>query len=275
MLNQGNLALAQNQEDALVFQFPNMQTSADFSQEDLAEDTDGVHVSFPRVKIPSGGMLQFELPSEDSAKPEYVSSLVGVLLYHHAANGYWVGEPDDEDKSPLCSSVDGKTGIGDPGGLCVKCSLNKFGSGDDGKSKACKNMRHLYLLRSGEFMPLMLSLPPTSLRPFNEFMNSAFLYRNRASWGSVVEIGLRREERPTPHSVAEFRKLYDFSGQELAEVKAFVSNFRAQAKVMLEERARAAEEQRSEGCDYAGFDQKVSGGDGTFVINGSHEELPL
>ena len=27
-------------------------------------------------------------------------------------------------------------------------------------------MRHLYLLRSGEYMPLLVSLPPTSIRPF-------------------------------------------------------------------------------------------------------------
>ena len=30
-----------------------------------------------------------------------------------------------------------------PGGACALCELNKFGT--DGKGKACKNMRHLYI----------------------------------------------------------------------------------------------------------------------------------
>ena len=33
---------------------------ADFSSEELAEDTDGLTMSFPRIKIPAGGVLQFD-----------------------------------------------------------------------------------------------------------------------------------------------------------------------------------------------------------------------
>ena len=53
-------------------------------------------------------------------------------------------------------------------------------------------MRTLYLLRSGDFMPLQLTLSPTSLKPFNVFCNQAFLMRRRASFGSVVQIGLKK-----------------------------------------------------------------------------------
>ena len=35
---------------------------ADFSSEELAEDRDGFTSPFPRIKIPAGGVLQFELP---------------------------------------------------------------------------------------------------------------------------------------------------------------------------------------------------------------------
>ena len=45
-----------------------------------------------------------------------------------------------------------------------------FGSASNGRGKACKNQRTLYLLRSGEFVPIQISLPPTSLTPYNSFL---------------------------------------------------------------------------------------------------------
>mgnify|MGYP001087720161 CR=1 FL=1 len=51
-------------------------------------------------------------------------------------------------------------------------------------------MRILYLLQDGDYIPLQLSLPPISLRPFNDFMNAAFVARRRPAWSSVVQIGL-------------------------------------------------------------------------------------
>lgn len=129
-------------------------------------------------------------------------------------------------------------------------------------------------------MPLELHLPPTSLQPFNRFMNAAFLYRNRASYGSVVELSLHREDKPSPHAVVDFRKLYDFTGADLAKAKAFSNAFRTQAKAMLEERVQAIVSQQDDGVDYDGFEKK-SRGDGSFVVktgaavDGERDELPL
>lgn len=274
---QSNLATV---EEPYEFLLPTTDISTDFSHDDLAEDMDGLQMRFPRVKIPTGGALQFEVPGDDPEVPDYARSLEGVILYHHPNNGYWPGGMGDEEKNPLCASVDGKTGIGDPGGPCASCSLNRFGSGEDGRGKACKNMRAIYLLRSGDFMPLMLSLSPTSLRPFNDFMNAAFLTRRRASYGSVVQISLKRMNNgKDDYSVAVFRKLYDFSGEQLAQIKAYATNFREQAHIMLDDRARAAESQKDDGCDYDGFSDKQDGADGHFVIgktiDGGKDELPL
>ena len=69
-------------------------------------------------------------------------------------------------------------------------------------------MRVLYLLRSGEFMPLQVTLPPTSLKPFREFMNQSFMLRRRATYGSVVQIGLKKMNNgKDDYSVATFRRL--------------------------------------------------------------------
>lgn len=271
MANQTNLATVEVPTDLFVLPNADLSVPGDFSREDLAEDMEGMRLSFPRVKIPAGGVLQFEMPGDDPEPPQYVDKLTGVLLFHHATNGYWPHPMDDEDKNPICSSVDGKMGIGEPGGVCAACELNAFGTAEDGKGKACKNMRSLYLLQSGDLMPIVLNLPPTSLKGFNDFMNVAFLTRGRASYGSVIEISLKRMNNGNPYSVATFSKLYDFTGEELAQIKAFAANFRQQARAMLEERAKALQSQQDDGCDY---DYDPADG-GVKVGAAQREELPL
>ena len=70
------------------FMLPTM-IESDFSAEELAEDADGLQMSFPRVKIPAGGTLQFEMPSDDPDNPDYEKTLVGVILHSHATCAYW------------------------------------------------------------------------------------------------------------------------------------------------------------------------------------------
>ena len=174
------------------FLLPTM-VDGDFSQEELSGDMDGVQMNFPRVKSPGGGVLQFELPTDDPENPDYVKTLEGVILHHHLNNAYWPeGSEYDDTMSPLCSSTNGKVGIGTPGGVCATCAMNQYGTAANGTGKGCKNMRTVYLLRSGDFMPIQLTLPPTSLKPFNTFCSQAFLMRRRASFGSVVQIGLKK-----------------------------------------------------------------------------------
>lgn len=92
------------------------------------------------------------MPGDDPEDPDYEKTLKGVIVYNHQAGAYWPeGSEYDDNVPPLCSSVDGKLGIGTPGGSCALCELNKFGT--DGKGKACKNMRHLYILRSRGIYP--------------------------------------------------------------------------------------------------------------------------
>ena len=234
MNNQVNEAMMERK-----FVLPQMVESS-FTAAELSEDMDGLRLSFPKVKIPGGGALQFEIPSDDPDNPDYAKTLEGVIIFSHPSNAYWPeGKEYSDNNPPLCQSMDGKLGYGTPGGLCASCPYNAFGS--SGKGKACKNMRVIYLLRSGDYMPIQLSLPPTSLRPYNDFVNPAFLFRRRGVCSAVIQIGLRKDNNGTQdYSVATFRKLYDFEGEELQQIRAYADQFREQVKEMLSQRASEA-----------------------------------
>lgn len=266
------------------FLLPDVATGADFTQDELAEDMEGLNLGFQRVKIPGGGMLQFELPGDDPDNPEYVKTLEGVIVYSHNSNSYWPeGHEYDENTPPQCQSPDGKLGYGAPGGLCQGCPNNCFGTGPNKRGKACKNMRVLYLLRSGDFMPIQLSLPPTSIRPYTDFVNAAFLSRRRGVCSAVVQIGLKKMNNgKDDYSVATFRKVFDFTGSELAKVRAYADSFKEQVKLIQEQRTADWEANNGTAVEVSRPAKMMPDNEGHFsvgvgasVVNGEHEELPL
>lgn len=113
----------------------------------IHEELDGLGpIPFDTVKVPSGGGIAFEVPSDDPESPDSEKSLVGVIVYHHCTNAYWANSFDGKNEQPDCASMDGKNGIDrDSGELrqCESCPLNQFGSAPDGKGKACKNMHRM------------------------------------------------------------------------------------------------------------------------------------
>lgn len=251
-----------------------------FSSAELADDMDGLQLSFQRAKIPGGGVLQFEMPGDDPENPDYEATLEGVILFNHSAKSYWpAGSEYDDNTPPQCQSVDGKMGYGDPGGICETCVNNRFGSDPKGNGKACKNMRMLYLLRSGEMLPIQVSLPPTSIRPYTNFVNSAFLLRGRRVCSGLVQIGLRKvSSNGFTYSVATFKKLRDFEGEELVRVCAYADSFRDQIKERLADQASQHEAQAGDGVVMNAAPKALPDNGDHFeiggVIDGERDRLP-
>lgn len=251
-----------------------------FSSAELADDMDGLQLSFQRAKIPGGGVLQFEMPGDDPENPDYEATLEGVILFNHSATSYWpAGSEYDDNTPPQCQSVDGKMGYGDPGGICETCVNNRFGSDPKGNGKACKNMRMLYLLRSGEMLPIQVSLPPTSIRPYTNFVNSAFLLRGRRVCSGLVQIGLRKvSSNGFTYSVATFKKLRDFEGEELVRVCAYADSFRDQIKERLADQASQHEAQAGDGVVMNAAPKALPDNGDHFeiggVIDGERDRLP-
>jgi hypothetical protein len=242
-----------------------------FTNEEIADDMEGLNINFNRIKIPSGGTLQFEIPGDDPENPDYEKYIEGVIIHNHTAHAFWEeGSENKKDAVPLCSSSNGKLGIGEPGGDCITCALNRFDSDPKGgKGKACKNMRVLYVLQDGDLMPTQISLPPTSIKPFKDFYNASFALRRRPAFGSIVQIGLKKANNgKEDYSVATFKKLYDFSGEQLANVKLYADGFKNTIKIMNQHRAADAISRSDDADSYNGI--SAPGG----VINGDTEDLP-
>lgn len=164
--------------------------------EAIAEEMDGLgNIPFDRVKIPAGGGLAFDLPGEDEEHPESAAELVGVILHHHPVNAYWPDAFSGANEAPECSSLDGKTGVVRETGEvrdCSTCPNNQYR--DDGTGKACKNIHRVYLLREGNPVPLMLSLPPTSLKFLRDYLGKRVLLKGMRCYSCVTKITLKKEK---------------------------------------------------------------------------------
>lgn len=167
-------------------------------EDELDDLDDESGITCRRIKMPSGGALAFEVQGEDEDDVEYVKELQGVILYTHRVNGYWSKALGDGEGGtpPDCSSMDGKMGINTTTGECISCDtcpLNQYGSdprGGDGK--ACKNMRRLYLMVSGDPNCYLLTVPPTSIKDVNKKLR-ALLTSGTPYIGMVVSIKLTKE----------------------------------------------------------------------------------
>lgn len=128
---------------------------------------------------------------------------------------------------PDCSSQDGKWGIGHPDGhpdlleekpseagefaytvydmdgnetegrkptrryACDSCPLAQFGSGKDGRGQACRQNRLLFLLTEDSALPMVIKVPPSSLKVVQGF----FLKLSGKAippWGVVMAFGLKK-----------------------------------------------------------------------------------
>lgn len=152
------------------------------------------------IKIPSGGGIAFEVPGDDPESPDMAKEIVGVIVAHKPQNAYWQDAYNGDNANPDCQSLDGKTGINSATGEvrdCDSCPFNQFGSaknaqGQPTKGKACKNTHRLYLLQEGAMFPVIINLPPTSIKSFKDYLTKRLLLRGKKSSSVVTKIALKK-----------------------------------------------------------------------------------
>lgn len=130
----------------------------------------------PRITVPSGGGTVWTYYTAEG--PTSSEHLSGILVYYKEGRDFWpVVYGDGESVPPACTSIDGKIGMGDPGGNCYSCHWNQWGSrveidprNPQSNAKACRQTARLFLLQPGSNLPTLIIAPPTSIKPIRRYV---------------------------------------------------------------------------------------------------------
>ena len=179
-----------------------------------------------RAKIPSGSSAMFEVPTLSGI--DMVDEIVGVIIGFRDVRLYWkVGMDEGGGGTPPdCYSDDCAVGIGDPGGNCIPCPFAEFGTADKGNGQACSQRRILFIARPGSTLPLVLSLPPTSLGNARKFF-LRLVDNDVPYYGVVVSIGLETDKNTAgvAYSKATFKVAEILTDDLRAKFKAVKEEF--------------------------------------------------
>ncbi len=189
--------------------------------DNYADELDCLPLQFDRIKIPAGGGIAYEVPSDDPDSPDMAKEFKAVILHHNAINTYYRDKYDGSNNPPDCGSLDGKIGITSDGEVleCSKCQYAKFGSAEDGKGKACKQKRRIYLLREGTVFPTIMTLPTGSLSEFSKYI-MRLLNRGKKSNQVVTKFTLKKAQSASGinYSQAVFMLDRTLNADELVEI---------------------------------------------------------
>jgi hypothetical protein len=179
----------------------------DTSGTELAEifggNLDGLEITagdLTRIKIPGSGGKFWQY--EDADGPQSSPTLTGVILHKQLARGWWVKDLDDAGEAPpACSSRDSHTGQINqdeipagyqgplPTGDCSACPLAQFDQ-QAGRTP-CQQRMQIFLLQENDFLPVIVDLPTTSIKPMRRFLLQ-LAQRKRAFDAVVVELALEQ-----------------------------------------------------------------------------------
>ncbi len=201
---------------------------------DYNEEMSGMKITFDRIKVPSGGGLAFEVPGDDPDSPDLVKEIVGVVVDQYPVNAYWKDKYTGQNNQPDCSSLDGHIGSGTPGGDCSKCPMNQWGS-DGTKGKACKNMRRLYILTENNIFPLLLTLPPTSIQNWADFLAKKVLQKRLQRHEVIVKITLRKETNASGivYSQVQFSLVGMVPSDKLAQIAKYCADIKPLTRAVM------------------------------------------
>jgi hypothetical protein len=152
-----------------------------------------------------GGILKFGDQKFPNNEIEVVS------LDHILENAYYVGKYEPEaPQPPICFAFgrNEKDLVPHPASTqpqhasCAGCPRNAFGTADNGKGKACKNIRRVALVPAADLTEenaarmsyAMLKIPVTSVRGWSQYVNSLKNIYRRPPTAVVTKIRVEPDE---------------------------------------------------------------------------------
>lgn len=186
-----------------------------------------------RVKIPSGGGKAFDILTGDEETDTSVASFSGVIVHHHRCNALFPEEVQG-NTPPICSSNDGAVGYDSETGTarsCDGCPYNEYGTSKKGRRKACKNMHRLYIMAPGVAIPLVLCLPPTSLRSVQDYLLKSLAARKLKPSEVLTEfsVGVAQNADGIKYSTVKFKLLGKLSEADRQAAEFFSTGMKLAA----------------------------------------------
>lgn len=208
-----------------------------------------------RAKIPSGGGKAFEILTGDENSDTVETKLEGVVIHNHKCNARF--DEDTLGEPPICASMDGKIGnavnpeTGEVESFgCLDCPFNEFGSAHGGKGpgKACKNMIRLYMMVPGSPIPILISLPPTSMKNWQAYRISTLAAKGLKPYEVVTELTLTiaANKAGVKYSVVKPRLVGKLGPEDAAAARFFASGFMPSVEISADDYNTAAPKEEAD-----------------------------
>jgi hypothetical protein len=183
-----------------------------------------VSVTFDRVKVPSGGALSWELPSGNPDEPEVSKELVGVVVDDHFMSTLWLDDFAGDNTPPdatwfevspnqVVAQINERARTAGAKTDLNEDPFNAWGSGTGGRGKKAKQMYRLYVLRDGDILPIMLTVPPSSIKAWTDFKRY-ILGKQKLVPQVSIRMGLKKVQKD---GVPAFSQITFSIDRELAE----------------------------------------------------------
>lgn len=219
----------------------------------IAEELDGLTLTFDRIKVPSGGSLAFEV-TDENGESDIRKEISGIIVGHSPENVFYMTKYTGGNEMPDCVAANGKIGVGNPGGICGDCPYNAWGSAENGVGKACQNRHKVFILQDGELFPIMLSLPVTSVKNFTEYVKRAVIKGKRTS-AFITKVSLAKEKSADgiEYSKCVFTKDADLSPEKAAQAYSYSLSIKEMIGKTSSELIPKEQEWESEGDEQEAF----------------------
>jgi hypothetical protein len=152
-----------------------------------------------RIVWPAGKATTWEIPTA-GGETTPAKEIVAVPVLAQTTRLFWEkrdAKRGEDVPPPDCKSDDGETAqptergraLGATG-VCATCPLAQWGEGN--RPPACKERRDLYLLLEGQFFPMVLSVPPSSIKIWRDYIKPLSL-QGITPWMAVTRFKLTTE----------------------------------------------------------------------------------
>jgi len=150
-----------------------------FFRAETIASTNGIKFDFPRMKFPTSGSSFWEIETPEG-EIKTVKELKGVVVFQLPSRVYYpITDNPTTGTPPTCVSDDGKYPHPEKSQVvqatsCAECSHSQWNTGKDGRGMACKQRTRIFTFLENDGIvdeiPTMISLPPTGVRPFADYV---------------------------------------------------------------------------------------------------------